>query len=362
MFIGIITGILIISYIIYIIIEKIMINIYRKSFKFVIHVNGIRGKSTTTRLIDAGLRECGFKVFSKTTGTYPTIINTNNEMIRIKRLGPANIREQIKMMRKAYKEKAEVLVLECMAVNPYLQYVCEHQILNSNITLITNVRPDHLGDMGNTLEELAKALALTMPKKGTLIINDDDYLDVYKEEAKKYDVKIVVAEKYDGKNDLETFKDNIAISLEVARVLNLDTNLFFTGMEKYKHDEGAFSVITKDNTTLLNALSVNDPESIKIVYEKETTLVNKDELCIVICTREDRVSRTEQYLSLIDFFDNKKIYITEYSSYLYFKRKGKNVLHLKEIEDLLNEKYVFATGNIKGTGDKILKYFKSNGE
>jgi len=40
-----------------------------------IHVNGTRGKSITTRLIAAGLREAGFKVLAKTTGILPRLIN-----------------------------------------------------------------------------------------------------------------------------------------------------------------------------------------------------------------------------------------------------------------------------------------------
>ena len=55
----------------YLFLEKYLIVKYRKKFKYVIHVNGIRGKSTTSRLIDAGLRDSGFKVFTKITGYFP---------------------------------------------------------------------------------------------------------------------------------------------------------------------------------------------------------------------------------------------------------------------------------------------------
>ena len=77
----IIVAILILCCIGYIVFERFYQKALRKTFKHVIHVNGTRGKSTITRLIDAGLRNCGYRVFSKTTGTIPTIINTSNEQI-----------------------------------------------------------------------------------------------------------------------------------------------------------------------------------------------------------------------------------------------------------------------------------------
>ena len=51
----------------------------RKTFKYVIHVNGIRGKSTVSRLIDAGVRTGGYKTFTKTTGTSPRTISILGE-------------------------------------------------------------------------------------------------------------------------------------------------------------------------------------------------------------------------------------------------------------------------------------------
>ena len=44
-----------------------------------INVNGIRGKSTATRLITGVLNEAGYKVVGKTTGTSPRMIYWNNK-------------------------------------------------------------------------------------------------------------------------------------------------------------------------------------------------------------------------------------------------------------------------------------------
>lgn len=155
-------------YIFYLLFEKINLDKKRRTLKYIIHINGIRGKSTVSRLIDAGLRAGGYKVFTKTTGTSPRIIDTNTKEFEINRQGKPNIREQIKVINWANKENTEILILECMAVKPDLQYICENKILKSNIVAITNVREDHLDEMGDTLDKIADSLSNTIPTKGTL--------------------------------------------------------------------------------------------------------------------------------------------------------------------------------------------------
>ena len=83
------------------------------------------------------------------------------------------------MVKKAYKEGADVLVLECMAVNPELQYICEKHILNADVTIITNVRPDHIQDMGETLEDIAVAFSNTIPVNGHLVVNDSNFNSLF---------------------------------------------------------------------------------------------------------------------------------------------------------------------------------------
>lgn len=355
-----------VMYIFYVIIERLLINYYRKKIPLIIHINGIRGKSTTTRLIDAGLRNCGYKVFSKTTGTIPTMIDSNNQDIVIKRLGKANIREQIKMLRKAAKENVDVLVLECMAVNPELQKICEEKILKANISVITNVRMDHIKDMGNTLEELALALSNTTPSNGKLIVNDSEFNKLFADVATKKNSQLVVAKGYDGIEDLDTFKDNIAIALEVARQLNLDEQQFFEGMKMYHKDIGAYCELKKENTIFLNGFSINDPDSIKIAYEKVVQKYDKNELTILLNSRSDRPTRVSQHLEMLKSLKCKKLILMG-SATKYLVKKIKDTLDveikiLKNKEELLNEKVIFAIGNIGGGGMKLVEYFKKEGE
>ena len=92
--------------------EKYVHDRQQKDFLAVIHVNGIRGKTSTCRLLDAALRT-KYRVFTKTTGTDPVWIGTDGSEHPIRRWGPANIREQLNMLRKAHREKAQIVILEC---------------------------------------------------------------------------------------------------------------------------------------------------------------------------------------------------------------------------------------------------------
>ena len=137
-----------------------------------IHVNGSRGKSSVTRLIAAGLRAGGLKTLAKTTGTAPRIIDENGKDRIIHRLRDASIGEQVRLLRNFAKKKPDAVVLECMAVNPQYQWVSEQKMIKSTVSVITNVRPDHLDEMGSTLQDNAMSLSNTIPFNGKLITSE----------------------------------------------------------------------------------------------------------------------------------------------------------------------------------------------
>ncbi|HPN89778.1 MAG TPA: poly-gamma-glutamate synthase PgsB [Bacilli bacterium] len=358
----IIVGALIVGYLGYIVFERFYQKTLRKSFTHVIHVNGTRGKSTITRLIDAGVRNCGFRVFSKTTGTIPTIINTANEQVVIKRLGLANIREQLKMMRLAQKEKAEVLVIECMAVSPELQYISQDKMLEADIAVITNVRLDHLQEMGSSLPEIASSLANVIPKAKHLVLGDAQFLNIFQEKAKKYHTEVHVAEDFQKEDSLNTFFENINIALEVAKVLGLDLDKFYEGMKNYYPDPGAFEIIETPGTVFLNGLSINDPDSIMLVYHQLLQKYPKEDMTILLNSRNDRPSRVLQHIELLKKLSDHKIILTGTNTHFIKRKLGKDYVArveiLRSVEDLKKEKVIFAIGNIASQGMEILHFFK----
>ena len=90
----------------------------RATLRHVVHVNGTRGKSTVCRLIEAGLRAGGLRVFCKTTGTDPMTIDVSGNEEPLRRRGKANIKEQVGILRR-------VVVMDCgdgliEAINPVI--------------------------------------------------------------------------------------------------------------------------------------------------------------------------------------------------------------------------------------------------
>lgn len=367
----------------YFIFEKIKNDGNRKRIKYLIHVNGIRGKSTVSRLIDAGLREAGFKVFTKITGTSPRIIDTAGVEKEILRKGKANIREQIKAINWACKDGAEILILECMAVNPEFQKITEEKILKADIAVITNVREDHLDEMGENLSEIAKSLANTIPQKGKLITAAENYFDFFKKEAEKKcsQVFLVDENKIEDKKEYEKidFPINVALALETCKQLYVDEKILLKGMKKYKKDSGVLKIyhlkINDKKIFFINAMAANDPDSTEIILEKikKDRYWRENKKILLLNNRKDRISRAEQHVKLIKKIENQFDEIIIFGENRNLLKKmvlkeniSSGKVSLKKDSRFLNEitenSLIFAIGNICGRGKELVEFFESREE
>ena len=287
-----------------------------------IHVNGSRGKSSVTRLIAAGLRAGGLKTLAKTTGTAPRIINENGKDRIIHRLRSASIGEQVRLLRNFAKKKPDVVVIECMAVNPQYQWVAEHKMIQSTISVITNVRPDHLDEMGLTLQDNAMSLSNTIPFGGTMVTVEGDLNrdgkfdaldqqidDVFMHVTKKRNTKLYrassenISSEYMGRFKYLEHIDNVALALKVCTLSGVDEKTALDGMIETEPDPGA-TIIWELNFSgarnyFVNLLAANDPASTYSVFKQLEPRIGNTLLCIFLNTRDDRRYRTHQMLDLV---------------------------------------------------------------
>ena len=274
-----------------------------------IHVNGSRGKSAVTRLIAAGLRAGGLKTLAKTTGTAPRIIDEKGKDRIIHRLRDASIGEQVRLLRNFAKKKPDAGVIECMAVNPQYQWVAEQKMIQSTVSVITNVRPDHLDEMGSTLQDNAMSLSNTIPFNGKLITSEKETGSVLKQVSEKRNTEFnmvtgdEVTPEYMGKFPYLEHRDNVALALKVCELSGVKKETALEGMIHTNPDPGA-TIIWKLNCNgtpnyFVNVFAANDPTSSLDIWHQLQDKIIDAQTCIFLNTRDDRRYRTNQLLSLV---------------------------------------------------------------
>ena len=347
-----------------------------------IHVNGTRGKSSVTRLVAAGLREGGIRTFAKTTGTAPRVIDAEGRDRIIHRLRLPSIGEQVRLMDYFSTEKPDAVVMECMAVQPQYQWIAEHQMVQSHIGVITNVRPDHLDEMGPTEDDVAMSLCNTIPIDGVMITGEDKKTDLLEKVTKANDSEFILSDESTvTQNELDSFSymehpSNVAVALDVCKEAGVDREVALSGMHKVKPDLGALIAWNLDikgkRLQFVNAMAANDPVSTlqiwKFVIDRYPA---EGGTCVFFNSRDDRPLRTRQMIELAleeikpDYFfvRGDKIDSTIQRLKKYSPRTTTNVIGLGDKHDLFisflegipDDTLVFAIGNQVGAGQEILE-------
>lgn len=354
-----------------------------------IHVNGTRGKSSVTRLIGGGLKGGGKRVFIKTTGTSPRTIGVDGYEQPIRRAGSANIIEQLGITREAVEARAEFFVVECMALIPNLQYITEHQMIKSQVGVITNIREDHLDVMGPTVENVGESICNTIPEKALLFTAERRFIDMIRERAAairtrviESDPETVQPEDLTGFSYLE-HRDNVALALAVCNHFGVDKKSALDGMYAINPDPGVlrkYGLMSNGHSIeFVNAFAANDPDSYKAIWEMlHLHKGNEKRLVVLVNSRRDRIQRAEQLGEFIareleaDFF-----VISGQATRPLVNKAISNGLPAEIIHDMGGQSagevfdyivnsaekdtLVVGIGNIVGLGEEIVRHFINKG-
>jgi len=347
-----------------------------------IHVNGTRGKSSVTRLVAAGLRAGGVRTFAKTTGTAPRVIDADGKDRIIHRLRLPSIGEQVRLLRYFAGGKPDAVVMECMAVQPQYQWIAEHQMVKSHIGVITNVRPDHLEEMGPTEDDVAYSLSNTIPIGGIFITGEDQKPELLKSISKQNKSKFIRSDETSiTKKELESFSylehpSNIAVALDVCKQAGVERGIALAGMHKVQPDVGALIVwILSSGEKIfkfINGMAANDPVSTLQIWKVISDRYSSDkESCVFFNSRDDRPVRTKQMIELTlkdikpknfiirgDKLDNIIGKFSHYSPSTNIQTLSLNEsikTSIALIKKLPNNTLIYAIGNQVGVGQTLLE-------
>lgn len=319
---------------------------------------GVRGKSSVTRLIASSLREAGVRVIARTTGSRPVIIFSDGEEAEISRPAAANILEGKSFLRLARKERVEAVVVELMAIKPECLEVEVQKIFKPHCLVFTNFRPDHVEELGQTKEEVARSLlrAVSRGLKGTTVfLLKEEMLPGVKEDLEKKEVRVVAVDGQESSASIsgeeesdnfgkskkkafaakqsssetlrglaekgpedegnlrslrlnygDDFAANIRLAMAVTRHLGLRDDTALSGMKKTRPDFGGLKIWEKTAPGkppgyVASAFAANDPESSFLVLRKLKTFIpweGKKNYGLLVF-RPDRGDRTKQWLQAI---------------------------------------------------------------
>ncbi len=351
-----------------------------------VQVNGTRGKSSVTRLIAAGLRSGGVRTVAKVTGTKPRFITGDREEYPVRRLGKANIAEDLRIVRLAEARRAEALVIECMALIPQYQRIENEVIVRPTHGVITNVRADHLDVMGPTVDDVGRALSLTVPRRGRFFTAErGPQLARLKErvgpdvEMKVTDPGSVSDDEMAGFSYIE-HKENVALALSVCESIGVNRSAALDGMKRALPDSGVMRIISiadrGKTIEVVNTLAANDPDSIATLWRMMESRCG-DRLLLVNC-RRDRTDRSRQLAELVAGWAFRHVVVTGGLTRVFVQKAQEAGIARERIADLGDERppaevyerihalasartLVFATGNTVGYGDSLIAHFVERG-
>lgn len=342
-------------------------------------VNGTRGKSSVTRLIAGALREAGYRTITKTTGSEARIIIEDGTEIPVRRpLGPRII-EQKALARLAVRHRANALVVECMAIRPESQMVMQRQLVRATIGVITNVRVDHVEEMGPTLDDTASALSFSIPREGTLVTSDSRFHGAARRvvviDSSQIGAEILSRFSY------PVFAENVSLALQVAKELGISGETALRGMISAQPDIGVLRLFKVESplfkAVFINGFAANDVESTILVWKEASDMVPADlPLIMLYNNRMDREYRIAEFLQLPQKMKKPCLIavVGEHQGKVakLFSKQGLETLAFKpgttseELLTALGAKVgagflLFGVGNIYGMGKNLVAYCAEHG-
>ncbi len=376
-----------VSFLSYLVVERLVLDKFRCAIPMVIAVTGTRGKSSVVRMLASILREDGRDVLAKTTGSEAQFIYPDGTVQDVPRRGIVSILEQKDLLKKAARLHVDCLVVEIMSIRPENHFVESQQILHPDIVVVTNVRRDHVDAMGETEGEIARVLWNTIPASSSAYVLEQ-YLPLFDPLILTGPRPGTVAVRRGNADPLMAmlgglqrmeFGENLDLVATICRSLGIADRIVALGILKAQSDIGKFGIwsskIGGKRIYFVNAFAANDPEStLELIMKTRELLGSKiSKFTGVLNLRGDRPDRTLQWIEALNDGMSarfERIYALGghatvvkrrvVSSQIISKRSPAEITRLIASE-MENDGVLFGFGNIGGDGKKLVEYWRREG-
>jgi poly-gamma-glutamate synthase PgsB/CapB len=250
-------------------------------------------------MIAAALKEAGFSVLAKTTGSKPVLILPDGREEKVVRRGLPTILEQKRLVKKAAALGVRAMVTEMMSIQPECLDVESRCLLQPQFLVVTNVRMDHREEMGRTNAEIARSLS-TAIWTGTTVFLPERYPE-FEVAAGRVGAKIITVE---NKGAGSFFDEDVRLAAAVASHLGVSDAVARQGISAAAADFGSLKAweaelgIPRVTWTLVSAFAANEPESSRLIlaHVQNKLAPNGRPLVGILNFRADRGDRTRQWL------------------------------------------------------------------
>ncbi len=362
-----------------------------------IAVIGTRGKSGVTRLVAAGLRASGARVLAKTTGSKSVLIMPDGSEQDIARPGGASIREQVRLVTLAAEMGADTLVSEMMSIGAECLAAESRRILRPGTLALTNVRLDHLDEMGREKAGIARTLASAFPERADVFVPAEEVYPVFEETAARrasrlHPVAPPAGVEGHGEGSppaFDEFEPNVRLARAVLESLGVDGGTACRGMAGAAPDPGSLRIWRgrfghpARPAVCVSAFAANEPESSTAALAKVRERISLEGRLLIglLSLREDRGDRTLQWVRAAGggfFREFAHVVVLGPPARAAFQKirrspaPGGTVFSYdsgSSPEELMNRVFSVADGepvivglaNIVGLGERIVRYWDEEG-